>query len=428
MSSDAGSLAIFGLFLLLAFVIPGLVYTVFLYVYFPELKPGFLDVNTLAGLFGIVVILGLLITAVCFFIEKVILEPHLYPKIHVTGPNIPLLGRIESQGKSAVYLNQVFGQYIMHLNIGLGVFLLWGSYIFARLWDNYHSVGLPANFSLNVSGGLVVWLVNLYIALFVFTKFAGDASSAYLETMNPNSKQGRDETQPKKAVVFDLDNTLVKTYEVYYEANQVIFKWTQQIGGATQDEEVSIKKIFARDRELKKELGTPNYPKKKLLEAICKDMNIKQVGIQEALSNYEKALEKMPELKENAYRTIAKLCNENWSLFLLSEGDEIRIRSVAKHYKFDEIFDDVIPLEHKTQDELIKLARKMTKAGYLKRFLVGDSLPNDIMLGNACGFKTIWYPSSWEEGKPQAGSDWPNYKIKDLFEIVAILSEKQDTT
>lgn len=71
-NSTGASLAILGLFLALAFIVPGIVYLSFLYMYFPIVRvelssnPEFSTFNSALGLTIIAIVLGLLITAICF--------------------------------------------------------------------------------------------------------------------------------------------------------------------------------------------------------------------------------------------------------------------------------------------------------------------------------------------------------------------------
>ncbi len=410
MSAQSGSLAIFGLFLLLAFVVPGLVYTVFIYIYFPEFWPGFINIDNWAGLFGIVVVFGLIITSICFTIEWLILIPHIYPRIGVERPDIPLLGKLEAHGKSTLYLNQVFGQYIMHLNVGIGVLLLSASYLLLSLWKFLTLHYFPRNFVPNFFAGLIVATVNSYIAIKVFTEFSKKASSTYREIL-----------EPKKAMVFDLDNTLVKTYEVYRKANKTLADWVQRLGAEISDVEAFVDRIFEADRELVKRFGFPVYDKKELLIQVCEDASIKPDGIDEALGNYLKALREMPEMKENADKTLAILRRKDCSLFLLSEGEEERIQRVATHHKFNEIFDEIISVNQKTQTTLNQLAQRLRDSGYSKLYLVGDSIRTDIMLGNSAGFETIWLPSKWAVNQPKNHEEWPQFKIENLIEIPEIV-------
>ena len=125
--SGASSLAILGLFLTLAFIIPGLVYVGALYVYFPTTRSLFSGFNSAVGLVIIAIAVGLIITSICFAIEWLIIR-RIVSALGGQLPNIALLGELEARNVPTLYLNQVYGQYIMHFNIGLGVIIISTSY------------------------------------------------------------------------------------------------------------------------------------------------------------------------------------------------------------------------------------------------------------------------------------------------------------
>src|SRR5439155_22459452 len=89
--SGASSLAILGLFLTLAFIIPGLVYVGALYVYFPTTRSLFSGFNSAVGLVIIAIAVGLIITSICFAIEWLIIRRI----VSALGGKLPI---IELQG------------------------------------------------------------------------------------------------------------------------------------------------------------------------------------------------------------------------------------------------------------------------------------------------------------------------------------------
>lgn len=144
MNGRGYGLAEVGLFLLLAFVLPGFVYLAFLLFLFPNM---FSQMVTTTGftnneaLFGVLlgIIGGLLLTSVCFFLELFLswirlfwLMERVLRKVRIFGrklllfPNmgIPRLGKFEAAGRSSVYLHQITGQAIMHFNIAMGLLIM----------------------------------------------------------------------------------------------------------------------------------------------------------------------------------------------------------------------------------------------------------------------------------------------------------------
>lgn len=149
MNGRGYGLAEMGLFLLLAFVLPGFVYLVFLVFLFPNLlgqmasSSGFTnDVALFAVILGFIG--GLLLTSVCFFLEMLLSKIKLFRLLEIILRKIKLvnktwrlfpaikisrLGKFEASGKSSVYLHQVTGQAIMHFNVATGLLLMLAIYL-----------------------------------------------------------------------------------------------------------------------------------------------------------------------------------------------------------------------------------------------------------------------------------------------------------
>lgn len=144
MNGRGYGLAEVGLFLLLAFILPGFVYLGLLLFLFPNLfnqmvaATGFTNNKALFGvLLGIIG--GLLLTSVCFFLERFLsrikgfrLVEMVLRKVRIVDKKwnlfpdmgIGRLGKFEATGKSSVYLHQVTGQAIMHFNIAMGLLIM----------------------------------------------------------------------------------------------------------------------------------------------------------------------------------------------------------------------------------------------------------------------------------------------------------------
>ncbi len=160
-TSDIGQL---GLFLTLAFVLPGFVYLGFFILYFPEI---YKDLNKLyPGEFFaiyIAVIGGLLLTSICFGIEIMCrkLDQIRLKKLKEAFEKwFPYMGQhhmplIEYEEKGIVYLNQLTGQAYMHFNIFMGVLIISILYIIS----NYQNL----NIIKIVIGGVII-VFNFFVA------------------------------------------------------------------------------------------------------------------------------------------------------------------------------------------------------------------------------------------------------------------------
>lgn len=182
--------AVFGLFLLLAFVVPGSVYTFFSYIYFPEFVDYFLEIDPTTAV-GVVIVLGLLISSVCYTIEITALHP-IYRKLKKDMLDLSILAKTEAEGKTNFYVNQVFGQYIMHWNIGMGLLLLTAVFLAvhgSEVTLFFNDLALPPDklssghpdwaVFYKLSGGIILGIINIYLSVGPFRRTAVNAQAQY---------------------------------------------------------------------------------------------------------------------------------------------------------------------------------------------------------------------------------------------------------
>jgi hypothetical protein len=307
----AAAASSFGLFLVLAFLVPGSVYAFFIFIYFPDFLNAFFipdpsgedgSIN-FVEIIGIVVVLGLLLSSLCLAVELLI-ERRLIHKIRFrrrllfqwnkvpnnedevqklrkflleefdiedveriskspddrkitiktskqeeevvirlskdnreailtinyhsiyrfivkhdkernvknvhTGNTIlhltPTLTRSEIRNQSTYYLNQVYGQFIMHFNVGLGILLIWIVFViiyrfeiadsfihlfsadWVKLVIDPLSSTLPNGMSTDhwltlyeLFGGLILSIVNIYLSRSAFLRAAIQAERNAIE-------------------------------------------------------------------------------------------------------------------------------------------------------------------------------------------------------------------------------------------------------
>jgi len=194
--SAAEGLAKFGLFLSLVFILPGMIYVGFVALYFPDILEQFgWNLNESVGLLGFSIFLGFVLTSITASIEGLIIRP-IFGKLRERTrkksnnektkwklPDIPLLGYYEAKKFSTFYITQVFGQYICHLNVSLGVLLLAIAYVVHPYFFMSYFIMETENL-LKLSFGLFIFLVNIYLSLVFFRK-------ASLETIEHYEKENK---------------------------------------------------------------------------------------------------------------------------------------------------------------------------------------------------------------------------------------------
>ena len=410
--SEAEGLAKFGLFLALAFVLPGIIYVGFVALYFPDILEHFgWDINSWVGLLGLPVFLGLLITSLCFAIEVVIIWP-IFRRMRWKLPEIPLLGGYEAGGLRTFYINQVFGQYTCHLNVALGVLLLLLVYVGRPyIYSSYFILTVENLFKLLF--GLLIFLVNFFLALNVFRKFCIGTIEKYekaVRALNP-------------AIIFDLDNTLIDTYGVYWNAKYELSQEIRKLGGSVPDKIKFVDEIFEIDRELCKRFHTWDYDQRELVKEACKKASCRNFDLDRLTKDYEENLRKMPKAFKKAKDTLTTLKSKGIYLVLLSERTEEERKQLLKSFEFDRLFDDtqfVGRKEKKHFDGTVKFLRDM---GHTRIYCVGDSVKKDILFGNSAGADTIWIPSKWEVIKPEKTEEWPKHKVDKIEDILKIIDD-----
>lgn len=205
MNARGYGLAELGLFLLLAFVLPGFVYLLFLLFLFPSLFDKMLIASGFTNdvaLFTIILgfIGGLLLTSVCFSLEILLAEYKVFEKLekplhktkllsrkHYLFPDmgIPRLAKFEASGKSSLYLHQVTGQAISHFNIAMGLLIM------LVIYFAYYYCGPPECTANNLLSRLLITLVVILVNFYVANNFYNWAKGAMDEVEKVKLPMGK---------------------------------------------------------------------------------------------------------------------------------------------------------------------------------------------------------------------------------------------
>lgn len=383
--SEIEGLAKFGLFLLLAFVLPGIVYIGFTILYYDVtlLESFGINIDSWVAFLGCSIFLGLVITSICFAIELLIFKLLKRLGKDLKRPEIIKIGVFEARNKNTFYLNQVIGQYICHFNIGIGVLLL--TIIASILHDNTANVTIG-----KFLFGVFVSVINLYLSLGVFRDWSLKIIEKY-EEMEGKWKGC--------AVIFDLDNTLVDTYQIYRDAKLKLAKEIRKAGGTVEAPEKLVEKIDQIDRKLCNKFKTSSYDPSHLVREICEITNCPRCKIEKLTKNYRKNIEKTPKLLSNVELVLEYLKEKGVYLILISEGAEEKKQKTLKKNSIEKTFDCTLFVEKNKERTYISTIKELKKQGYSYIYCVGDSLEKDIAPANTAGARTIWIPSKWEQPK-----------------------------
>lgn len=224
------------------------------------------------------------------------------------------------------------------------------------------------------------------------------------------------------AIVFDLDNTLVDTYGVYYNAKVNLAKKIKESSGNIHDIENFVEKLFQIDRKLCLKFKTWNYDERFLIVEACNLANCQKCDINELTERYKREIKKTPKLFRNVKSTLEIFKRKGNYLVLLSEGSEEQGKEILKKNGINKLFDCMLFVTKKEKSIYNLVINKLSNQGYTRIYCVGDSLKKDIAPGNSAGAYTIWIPSKWEQDEAEQGSCVkPTYKVKNIKEILEII-------
>lgn len=251
----------------------------------------------------------------------------------------------------------------------------------------------------------------------------------------------------KGVVVFDADNTLWDTHEVFQNARRALlgcFSGTS----AVSDEESGLKLLRALDRELALRTSAFEYDARRLAAAarFCLDegceisdavdrslriSNSMHHSVERAYRVYTDALARPARLYSDTHESLAHLrdAHEQLSIVLFSEGEMGRIQGTLQCHddQCRRFFDEVVIRTKSVESwSAVKEAGlrhlRMLDEDAPVCLLVGDSLTRDVAFGKQAGFVTVYKHSSFF-GKevPKTKEECPDYTISTLGEVSAIL-------
>jgi FMN phosphatase YigB (HAD superfamily) len=135
-------------------------------------------------------------------------------------------------------------------------------------------------------------------------------------------------------------------------------------------------------------------------------------------------LNKKPSLYQNSISTLKKSREKGHIIILISEGNPSRIRKILDHYKLEDLFDH-IHMFRKNPESYIEIVSRYISKYSLKDneiFVVGDLLDRDVYYGNMIPATTFYKPGGYKPNqKPKNNLEKPDYKIKDISEILSII-------
>jgi len=226
-----------------------------------------------------------------------------------------------------------------------------------------------------------------------------------------------------KAVIFDLDNTLLDFYRMKEEAIRYAVE-AMIDAGLKMKKEIAYKKIFEIyeregiedqkifDKFLKENLGEIDY---KILAA--------------GIVAYRKAKSTSLTTYPNTQYTLITLIKKGIKLGVVTDAPRIqawtRLVQLNLHHFFDVVvtFDDTG--KTKPQEEPFILALKKLNVLPNEAIMVGDWPERDILGGAKIGMKTVFARYGDVFGTKESGADFEINDISELIEIIDKLNENR---
>lgn len=230
----------------------------------------------------------------------------------------------------------------------------------------------------------------------------------------------------QRLVIFDLDDTLVDTSDVYWRARTGFVKALASQGWDPDEitelfEEIDSGHIktfgFAPDRYGKSMLATYDH--------ILRTKNLRaQAETLRIIESWGKTImESLPKLIDDA-AALLKWASEHFELVLVTRGELVLQMRKLEHAALSEYFSEIKVVSDKNAETFMRVIRK---AGYSPEntWVVGDSIRTDINPGIMAGANCILYAYRhhsyhWkqEHGYAPVG---PFYEAHSLKEVMNIL-------
>tara|TARA_B100001250_G_C19805090_1_gene792910 strand:- start:1877 stop:2560 length:684 start_codon:yes stop_codon:yes gene_type:complete len=221
-----------------------------------------------------------------------------------------------------------------------------------------------------------------------------------------------------KAVIFDLDNTLLDFMKMKEYAVKAAIAGMIEAGLDIDDEESYKTIVSIYEEEGWENQQIFNY----FLERTVGEVNNKYLAA--AIVAYRRAREANLLLYPNVNHTLVELMKAGIKLAVVSDAPSreawMRIYYLNLHHHFDFVltFDDTNA--RKPSPIPFQMALKELKTEPSETLMVGDWPERDVAGANNLGIRTIFARYGDSFGTIDSGADWD---INDVFEIVGIVNE-----
>jgi putative hydrolase of the HAD superfamily len=224
-----------------------------------------------------------------------------------------------------------------------------------------------------------------------------------------------------KAVIFDLDNTLLDFISMKESAvTSAVHAMIE--AGLDIDEENSYERIL----ELYQETGWENQ---QIFDIFLKEKTgeVDNKYLAAAIVSYRRAREATLRLYPDVQRTLNVLTKMGLKLAVVSDAPSreawMRIYYLNLHHAFDLVltFDDVG--ERKPSPKGFEMALEKLGIKTDEALMIGDWPERDVVGASKLGIKTIYAKYGDTFGTVESGADWD---VENIYEVVGIIKSLND--
>jgi putative hydrolase of the HAD superfamily len=219
-----------------------------------------------------------------------------------------------------------------------------------------------------------------------------------------------------KAVVFDLDNTLLDFMKMKHTAVKAAVS-SMIFSGLDIDQDVAIKKIYSI-------YNSQGYEYQEVFDSFLKDTigKVDYKILASGIIAYKKAKENSLMLYRNVDETLLSLTKMGLKLGVISDAPSreawIRICSMNLEHTFDAVITLHDQGIHNPSPEPFKEAIKSLKINAEETLMVGDWPDRDIIGAKNVGMKTAFAKYGDTFNTKNSGADYVLEDISDLINII----------
>jgi len=221
-----------------------------------------------------------------------------------------------------------------------------------------------------------------------------------------------------KAVLFDVDNTLIDFWKMKTESCRAAIE-AMIAAGLKMSEKAALKLLY----ELYEIHGIESQRIfQKFTKKVYGKENYKLIS--HAVIAYRKMRESYLVSYPNVIPTLIELKRRGYKLAIVSDAPIMEAWMRLASLKLDDFFDEIVTKadarKQKTSPAPFKVALRRLSIKPEEAIMIGDRIARDVNTAKKIGINTI-YARYGDENPPEKGKSGADFEISDISEILGIL-------